>query len=87
MGTRRSFGLRGLDANALGLGSVDHQHWQGLLAAPKCASGIRNRSCSLQQIWSLPAIHARILESPLDGHELVDEDRSGGDCAGIVEEA
>src|SRR5215203_5227502 len=42
---------------------------------------------SLQQIWPPPALHARILESPLDRHELVHEDRSGGDCAGIVEEA
>ena len=41
----------------------------------------------LQQIWPPPALHARILESPLDRHELVDEDRSGGGCAGIVEEA
>src|SRR5215203_6726575 len=42
---------------------------------------------SLQQIWPPPALYARILESPLDRHELVHEDRSGGDCAGIVEEA
>src|SRR5215203_2828208 len=42
---------------------------------------------SLRQIWPPPTLHARILESPLDRHELVHEDRSGGDCAGIVEEA
>jgi hypothetical protein len=42
---------------------------------------------SLQQIWPPPAFHARILQSPLDRHELVDEDGSGGGCAGIVEEA
>ena len=42
---------------------------------------------SLQLIWSPPALHARILESPLDRNELVDEDGSGGGCAGIVEEA
>jgi hypothetical protein len=42
---------------------------------------------SRQLIWPPPALHARILESPLDRHELVDEEGSGGGCAGIVEEA
>jgi len=51
-------------------------------APPACRRGGIPRS--LQQIWLPPALHARILELPLDGHELVHEDRSGGDCAGIV---
>ena len=32
-------------------------------------------------------LHARILESLLDRHELVDEDRSGGGYSCIIEEA
>ena len=71
---------------------LDDADRAALVAARGCQprrsapSGIRN-TASLQQIWPPPAFHARILESPLDRHELVDEDGSGGGCAGIVEEA
>src|SRR5215217_3280911 len=49
-------------------------------------SGLCEKPRSIQQIWPPTALHARILESPLDRHELVDEDSSGGDRAGVVEE-